>query len=119
MIWHVRHSSLFALPAMLSRLTPALRYSLALSTVVPLSLDESPAVRSGVLEALGEVLYSFYRDERGPPNELISLFLGRQEDQPVPRTMAFGLPVPLPFGMAHQFYSSSQTSDGLTKLRLN
>jgi len=104
---------------MLSRLTPALRYSLALSTVVPLSLDESPAVRSGVLEALGEVLYSFYRDERGPPNELISLFLGRQEDQPVPRTMAFGLPVPLPFGMAHQFYSSSQTSDGLTKLRLN
>ncbi|KAF8557242.1 ARM repeat-containing protein, partial [Imleria badia] len=96
-IWHVRHSSLFALPAVLSRLTPALRRSVALSTIVPLSQDEFPALRSGVLEALGEVLYSFHADERGPPDELLSLFLGRQEDKPILRTMAFGFPVPLPF----------------------
>lgn len=114
MIWHVRHSSLFALPAILSRLTPTLRRSVALSTVVPLSRDESPAVRSGVLEALGEVLYSFHADECGPPDELLSLFLGRQEDKPIPRTMAFGLPLPLPlplpslpFGKAHHPLLSS------------
>ncbi|KAG8217817.1 armadillo-type protein [Butyriboletus roseoflavus] len=94
-IWHVRHSSLFALPAVLSRLTPALRRSVALSTIVPLSRDESPAVRSGVLEALGEVLYSFHADEYGPPDELLSLFLGRQENHPNLRTMA--PPVPLSF----------------------
>ncbi|KAH7889291.1 armadillo-type protein [Phlebopus sp. FC_14] len=63
-VWHVRHSSLFALPVILSRLPLVLRESVALSTVVPLSRDESPAVRSGVLEALGEVI----------------LFLGREED---------------------------------------
>ncbi|KAH0827082.1 hypothetical protein J3R83DRAFT_4768 [Lanmaoa asiatica] len=96
-IWHVRHSALFALPAVLSRLTPALRRSVALSTVVPLSRDESPAVRSGVLEALGEVLYSFHADEYGPPDELLLLFLGRQEDQPIPRTMTFGFPIPISF----------------------
>ncbi|KAG9318787.1 armadillo-type protein [Chiua virens] len=98
-IWHVRHSSLFALPAVLSRLTPTFRRSVALSTVVPLSRDEAPAVRSGVLEALGEVLYSFHADERGPPDELLSLFLGRQDDHLIPRTTAaaFGLPIPLPF----------------------
>lgn len=106
MIWHVRHSSLFALPAVLSRLTPALRRSVALSTVVPLSRDESPAVRSGVLEALGEVLYSFHADEYGPPDELLSLFLGRQEDHLITRTMAFDLPVPLPFGEAHHLNHS-------------
>ncbi|KAG6376438.1 armadillo-type protein [Boletus reticuloceps] len=93
-IWHVRHSSLFALPAVLSRLIPPMRRSVALATVVPLSRDESPAVRSGVLEALGEVLYSFHADECGPPDELLSLFLGHKEDQPVPRTMAFGVPRP-------------------------
>lgn len=93
-IWHVRHSSLFALPAVLTRLTPASRRSLALSTIVPLSRDESPAVRSGVLEALGEVLYTFHVDEQGPPDELVSLFIGRQEDHPPSRMV----PIPLSFG---------------------
>ncbi|KAF9246206.1 armadillo-type protein [Melanogaster broomeanus] len=79
-VWHVRHSSLFALPAVLSRLSSGLRRSVALSTVVRLSQDESPAVRSGVLEALGEVLYSFHTDQHGPPQELLRLFLGREED---------------------------------------
>lgn len=83
---------------MLPRLTPALRRSVALSAVVPLARDDSPAVRSGVLEALGEVLYTFHADGYGPPSELLSLFIGRQEDSSVYQTTVFGLPIPLPFG---------------------
>lgn len=104
---------------MLLRLTPALRRSVALSTVVPLSRDEAPAVRSGVLEALGEVLYTFHADEYGPPNELLSLFLGRQEDHPVPRTVVFGLPIPLPFGESYYLLSFCRGSDSSSKLLLN
>ncbi|KAI6103478.1 armadillo-type protein [Pisolithus sp. B1] len=78
-VWNVRHSSLFALPAVLSRLSPSLRRVVALSTLLPLSRDESPAVRSGVLEALGEVMYTFHTDQDGPPSELLQLFLGREQ----------------------------------------
>ncbi|KAI6045386.1 armadillo-type protein [Pisolithus marmoratus] len=78
-VWNVRYSSLFALPAVLSRLSPHSRRAVALSTLIPLSRDESPAVRSGVLEALGEVLYTFHTDQDGPPSELLRLFLGRQQ----------------------------------------
>ncbi|KAJ6630685.1 armadillo-type protein [Mycena sp. CBHHK59/15] len=81
--WHVRHSALFALPAILSRLTPAQRRSLALDTIIPLSTDESQPVRSGALESLGEVLYTFHEDADGPPEELVQLFLGRREDKRV------------------------------------
>jgi serine/threonine-protein phosphatase 4 regulatory subunit 1 len=79
----VRHSALFALPVILSRLTPDERRALAIDTVVPLSMDESPSVRHGVLEALGEVLYTFHQDRDGPPEEILRLFLGRAEDRPV------------------------------------
>jgi serine/threonine-protein phosphatase 4 regulatory subunit 1 len=82
-VWHVRHSALFALPAVLSRLAPKQRYSLALETLLTLSMDESAIVRSGVLEALGEVLYTFHQDEDGPPAQLVGLFLGRREDRRV------------------------------------
>ncbi|KAL4068026.1 armadillo-type protein [Scleroderma citrinum] len=78
-VWHVRHSSLFALPAVLSRLSPYLRRSVALSTVIPLYKDESPTVRSGVLEALGEVIHTFHVDQGGPPSQLLRLFLGREK----------------------------------------
>ncbi|EGO20928.1 hypothetical protein SERLADRAFT_410491 [Serpula lacrymans var. lacrymans S7.9] len=80
-VWHVRHSSLFALPALLSRLSPAQRRAVSLASIVPLSRDESAPVRSGVLEALGEVVYTFHEDEDGPPHELLRLFLGREEDR--------------------------------------
>lgn len=82
-VWHVRHSALFALPAILSRLPPHQRRSLAVDTITTLSTDESPAVRLGVLEALGEVLYTFFQDEGGPPEKLVQLFLGRKEDKRV------------------------------------
>ncbi|KAG5646684.1 hypothetical protein DXG03_002674 [Asterophora parasitica] len=82
-VWHVRHSALFALPAILSRLSPERRQTLALDTLLILSTDESPAVRSGVLEALGEVLYTFREDSAGPPEQLVHLFLGRRDDRRV------------------------------------
>lgn len=66
---------------MLTRLSPRQRRSLALDTVVPLSSDESADVRQGVLEALGEVIYTFHEDEAGPPEEILRLFLGRAEDR--------------------------------------
>ncbi|KAJ7172587.1 armadillo-type protein [Mycena filopes] len=81
--WHVRHSALFALPAILSRLSPAHRRTLALGTIIPLSTDESQPVRSGALESLGEVLFTFHEDVDGPPEELVQLFLGRREDKRV------------------------------------
>lgn len=36
-----------------------------------------------MLEALGEVIYTFHQDVAGPPQELVSLFLGRREDRRV------------------------------------
>jgi serine/threonine-protein phosphatase 4 regulatory subunit 1 len=50
---------------------------------VTLSTDDSATVRAGVLEALGEVLYTFHQDEEGPPEKLVHLFLGRKEDRRV------------------------------------
>ena len=79
----MRHSTLFALPAILSRLAPTERRTLALETILELFADESPTVRSGVLEALGEVLHTFLGDPDGPPSELVHLFLGRKEDRGV------------------------------------
>ncbi|KAG1754514.1 armadillo-type protein [Suillus lakei] len=90
--WHVRHSSLFALPALLSRLPSGLRRSVAVSTILPLSRDESAPVRTGVLEALGEVVYTFHNDDGGPPDDLLHLFLGIDSNFP-PREL--GAPMQL------------------------
>ena len=79
-VWHVRHSALFALPATLARLTPKQRRAVALRVIMPLSQDCSSNVRTAVLEALGEVLYTFHEDKDGVPPELLELFLGRKQD---------------------------------------
>lgn len=47
---------------------------------MPLSEDPSSNVRTAVLEALGEVLYTFHGDNDGVPPELLELFLGRKQD---------------------------------------
>ncbi|KAL1687693.1 armadillo-type protein [Schizophyllum commune] len=80
-MWHVRHSALFAFPALLARLDAQQRRRVALETVVPLSRDESAAVRTGTLEALGEAIYSFRNDDGDIPQELLELFVGRREDR--------------------------------------
>ncbi|KAG2020367.1 hypothetical protein CC2G_005721 [Coprinopsis cinerea AmutBmut pab1-1] len=78
--WRVRHSALFALPAILPRLSPNQRRTVALETIMALSKDVYGAVRSSVLESLGEVLYTFHNDPGGPPDQLLQMFLGRKED---------------------------------------
>ncbi|KAL1680929.1 armadillo-type protein [Schizophyllum commune] len=80
-MWHVRHSALFAFPALLARLDAQQRRRVALETVIPLSRDESAAVRTGTLEALGEAIYSFRNDDGDIPQELLELFVGRREDR--------------------------------------
>ncbi|KAH8106745.1 armadillo-type protein [Cristinia sonorae] len=79
--WQVRHSALFALPAILSRLPSLERRRLALEVILPLSKDPSSTVRSGVLEALAEVMHTFHDDAAGPPEELTRLFLGIREGE--------------------------------------
>ncbi|TFK29838.1 ARM repeat-containing protein [Coprinopsis marcescibilis] len=83
--WRVRHSALYALPAILPRLSPNQRRTVALETVMALSCDVYGAVRSSVLESLGEVLYTFHNDPGGPPPELIQMFLGRVGDSDIRR----------------------------------
>lgn len=48
--------------------------------ILSLARDESMTVRSGVLEALAEVIYTFHEDPDGPPEQLVRLFLGIRED---------------------------------------
>ncbi|RPD66313.1 ARM repeat-containing protein [Lentinus tigrinus ALCF2SS1-7] len=62
-------------------LTPDHRRRLALDVILPLSQDEESTVRSAVLEALGEVMYTFNDDEEGPPEQLLKLFLGIRETE--------------------------------------
>jgi serine/threonine-protein phosphatase 4 regulatory subunit 1 len=54
-------------------------------------------VRSGVLEALGEVIYTFHEDADGPPEALVHLFLGPKEDPSLTkdRHRPDSLPTPL------------------------
>ncbi|KAJ3901234.1 armadillo-type protein [Lentinula edodes] len=81
-VHHVRHSSLFALPTILGRLPLGQRRQMALDIIIPMSMDESADVRAGVLEALGEVIYTFHEeDNQTPPEELLKMFLGRTQDR--------------------------------------
>lgn len=60
----------------MSRLSPPLRRSFAISRFAALGHDASRSVRLGTLEILGEVIYTFHDDPFGPPDELIALFIG-------------------------------------------
>lgn len=77
-MWQVRQSVLFALPGLLSRLPSDQRRRLALGTILKLAADPNSQVRTGVLEVLGEVIYCFHDDARGPPDELVRLFIGEE-----------------------------------------
>ncbi|KAJ3742232.1 armadillo-type protein [Lentinula detonsa] len=97
-VHHVRHSSLFALPTIIGRLPLIQRRQIALDIMLPMSMDEAADVRSGVLEALGEVIYTFFdeakpkiahdfaeteMESQTPPEELLKMFLGRTQDRRV------------------------------------
>ncbi|CCA68164.1 hypothetical protein PIIN_02030 [Serendipita indica DSM 11827] len=92
--WHVRHSILFALPGILARIDPAQRRLLTVPSLVQLSRDPADPVRSGLLEVLGEVIYTFRDDPGGPPRELLNLFVATErhwtlEDAPYPSPNTF------------------------------
>jgi serine/threonine-protein phosphatase 4 regulatory subunit 1 len=83
--WPVRHSAVFALPALLARLPRDVRHTLALQAVLSLTIDPMPQVRSGMLEALGEMICAFRCDgvdnrDDGPPKELLEAFLGSERE---------------------------------------
>ncbi|KZT56553.1 ARM repeat-containing protein [Calocera cornea HHB12733] len=80
--WHVRHSSLFSAPPVLTRLDPDERRQLALEMFLSAARDPSRAVRAACLELLGEAIATFKDDEGGPPEELVQLFLGDENDRP-------------------------------------
>ncbi|KAJ3735417.1 armadillo-type protein [Lentinula guzmanii] len=97
-VHHVRHSSLFALPTIIGRLPLIQRRQIALDIMLPMSMDEAADVRAGVLEALGEVIYTFFdeakpkithdfaeteMESQTPPEELLKMFLGRTQDRRV------------------------------------
>ena len=84
--WHVRHSILFALPGILARVDATQRRSLTVPSLVHLSLDPSDPVRSGLLEVLGEVIYTFRDDPEGPPRELLQLFIQDRDWSKDPRS---------------------------------
>jgi serine/threonine-protein phosphatase 4 regulatory subunit 1 len=76
----VRHSILFALPGILARVNATQRRHLTVPSLVRLSQDPADTVRSGLLEVLGEVIYTFRDDPNGPPRELVDLFIPGEAD---------------------------------------
>ena len=102
--WHVRHSILFALPGILARIDPAQRRLLTVPSLVQLSRDPADPVRSGLLEVLGEVIYTFREDPGGPPRELLHIFIATErhwslEDAPHPSPNTL---------MAHTWFSDPE-----------
>ncbi|KAG8904714.1 hypothetical protein FRB99_001300 [Tulasnella sp. 403] len=79
--WHVRQSALFALPGILARLPADQRTQLAQEQCRSLGHDPERAVRSALLEVMGEVIYCFRDDNGGPPSDLVHLFIGNNEHQ--------------------------------------
>lgn len=76
----MRHSILFALPGILARVNATQRRQLTVPSLVKLSQDTADTVRSGLLEVLGEVIYTFRDDPGGPPRELVDLFIPGEAD---------------------------------------
>ncbi|KAF9564431.1 ARM repeat-containing protein [Agrocybe pediades] len=107
-VWHVRHSALFALPALLTRLSSAQRRTVALETLVALSVDQNATVRSGVLEALGEVIYTFKEDPEGPPQQLLDLFLSSRGERRTHEGQQMSIASPGSQTPLESFYSDSK-----------
>nr|XP_019050561.1 hypothetical protein I302_00997 [Kwoniella bestiolae CBS 10118]OCF29491.1 hypothetical protein I302_00997 [Kwoniella bestiolae CBS 10118] len=76
---HVKQSACLALPALCRRIeSPDYRRAFAVKAVQTLmSGDED--VRCAALEMLGEVIYIFHDDPRGPPDELIDVYTDDSE----------------------------------------
>ena len=71
---HVRQNAACALPALCRRIeSDPFRRSFAIKAIETLSRGD-PEVRMAALETLGEVIYAFKSDPRGPPDELLQVF---------------------------------------------
>lgn len=82
---HVRQSVCLSLPALCRRIEdPDQRRSFAVRTVLALS-ESSDDVRCALLEMLGEVIYLFQDDARGPPIELLKMYTHDQNEGAVLR----------------------------------
>ncbi|KAK4053327.1 hypothetical protein OIO90_003939 [Microbotryomycetes sp. JL221] len=76
-VWHVRRTACLVLPAICKRLPKDLRRARATDMVKQFNSDTARQVRSGALEVCGELIYTFYEDPDGVPEDILSIFLGR------------------------------------------
>nr|ODO02337.1 hypothetical protein L204_01070 [Cryptococcus depauperatus CBS 7855] len=78
---HVRQSVCVAVPALCKRLKPLYRHrSFAIKAIETLTTC-SEDVKLTALEILGELIYIFHEDPRGPPQEVLEVY---KEDSEVP-----------------------------------
>ena len=76
-LWHVRRAACLALPAICKRLPPQLLRTQIVANIQYFALDTSRNVRSGALEACGELIYLFHDDPLGVPEEVLEFYLGQ------------------------------------------
>ncbi|GAA5955600.1 hypothetical protein JCM21900_006666 [Sporobolomyces salmonicolor] len=76
-LWHVRRAAVLALPSLCARLPRAVLRSKAIDAIAHFGGDDNRNVRSGALEICGELIYLFYEDPEGVPEELLAFFLGK------------------------------------------
>jgi serine/threonine-protein phosphatase 4 regulatory subunit 1 len=94
----VRQNILFSLPPLVQRLPSQERRKLTFDTLTALSQDPEITVRESALDTLSETIYAFVDDPLGPPDFLLQMYLGREEDQIVrngTRLITFDVPPPL------------------------
>lgn len=94
----VRQNILFSLPPLTQRLPFEQRRKLAYETLTALSQDSEITVRESALDTLSETIYAFVDDPLGPPEFLLHMYLGREEDNIVrngTRLITFDIPPPL------------------------
>jgi serine/threonine-protein phosphatase 4 regulatory subunit 1 len=77
---HIRQSVCLSLPALCRRIeSPDYRRSFAIKAVIVLT-ESGEDVRCAALEMLGEVIYIFEKDPRGPPFELLRVYMEDRDD---------------------------------------
>jgi serine/threonine-protein phosphatase 4 regulatory subunit 1 len=94
----VRQNILFSLPPLAQRLPFEERRKLTFETLASLSQDPEITVRESALDTLSETIYAFVDDPLGPPDFLLQMYLGREDDQIVrngTRLITFDVPPPL------------------------
>ncbi len=79
----VRQNILFSLPPLVQRLPFSQRRTVTFEALTALIQDPQKCVRQSALDSLSETIYAFSDDPRGPPEFLLQMYLGRNEDKNV------------------------------------